>query len=266
MRNSCIAVRPLSGAGGAEISGTDVARDLDAATISKIRAALNEYCVVFFRDQDLDVERHKAFARCFGEIFVHPLLRETTVDPEVVMVRREPGDTSYFGESWHADTTLCAEPPMGTILYGIDVPPYGGDTLFANQYLAYETLSDGMKEMLGGLGAVHCHPGQANSQAADETQTVHPVVRTNPETGRKMLFVNEYHTSRFDGMTEAESRPLLNFLFEHGNRPEFTFRFRWRKGSIAFWDNRSTKHIALGDTGPFRRLMRRIQISGDRPA
>ncbi len=257
MLSARIAVRPLSGAGGAEISGVDVARTLDAATVSVIRAALNEHCVVFFRDQDLDVERHKAFARCFGEIFVHPLLREANADPEVVMVRREPGDVSYFGEAWHADTTMCDEPPLGTILYGIEVPPYGGDTLFANQYLAYETLSDGMKKMLSGLGAVHSH---------GETRSIHPVVRTNPETGRKMLFVNEFHAKEFVGMTEAESRPLLKFLFEHGNRPEFTFRFRWRKGSIAFWDNRSTKHIALGDTGPFHRLMRRIQIRGDRPA
>ena len=265
MRNARIAVRPLSGAGGAEISGIDVAQDLDAATVREIRAALNEHCVVFFRDQNLDVERHRVFARCFGEIFVHPLLKEVSADPEIVMVRREPGETSYFGKSWHADTTLCAEPPMGTILYGIDVPPYGGDTLFANQYLAYEALSGGMKEMLAGLRAVHSHPGEANPQAGNETRNIHPVVRTNPETGRKMLFVNEYHTSGFEGMTEAESRPLLNFLLEHGNRPEFTFRFRWQKGSIAFWDNRSTKHIALGDTGPFRRLMRRIQIRGDRP-
>ena len=262
MQNMRAEISLLSGAGGAEISGIDVSRDLDASAVAEIRDALNEHCVVFFRDQDLDVERHKAFAHRFGEIFVHPLLKETSADPEVVMVRREPGDTSYFGESWHADTTLSAEPPMGTILYAVDVPPHGGDTLFANQYLAYEALSDGMKRMLAGLRAVHRHPGQPDSGDS----TLHPVVRTHPETGRRMLFVNDYHTTRFEGMTEAESRPLLAFLFEHGHRPEFTLRFRWRKGSIAFWDNRSTKHIALGDTGPFRRLMRRIQIRGDRPA
>lgn len=259
MRNARIEVRPLSGAGGAEISGIDVAQELDDPTVGEIRDALNEHCVVFFRDQALDVARHKAFASRFGNIFVHPLLKDADTDPEIVLVRREPGDVSYFGEAWHADTTLCAEPPMGTILYGIDVPPYGGDTLFANQYLAYETLSDGMKRMLAGLRAVHSHPGQPDGGV------LHPVVRTHPESGRKMLFVNEYHTSRFEGMTEAESRPLLDYLFAHGNRPEFTIRFRWRKGSIAFWDNRSTKHIALGDTGPFRRLMRRIQLRGDRP-
>jgi taurine dioxygenase len=259
MRNSRIEVRLLSGAGGAEISGVDVARELDPDAVREIRDALNDHCVVFFRDQDLDAERHKAFVRHFGEIFVHPLLKDESPDPEVVMVRREPGDASYFGESWHADTTLDAEPPMGTVLYGVEIPPYGGDTLFANQYLAYDALSDGMKKMLAGLRAVHCHPGDL------QKGSLHPVVRTHPETGRKMLFVNEYHTNRFEGMTETESRPLLDYLFEHGNRPEFTFRFRWQKGSLAFWDNRSTKHIALGDTGPFRRLMRRIQLRGDRP-
>ena len=269
MRNAHIEVRPLSGAGGAEIFGVDVARDLDVAMIGAIRAALNEHGVVFFRDQELDVAQHKAFARCFGDLFVHPLLKEAAADPEVVMVRRAPGDASYFGEEWHADTTLCAEPPMGTILYAIDVPPYGGDTLFANQYLAYDALSDAMKALLGSLRAVHCHPGDRGSRddgpGDGNGGALHPVVRTHPETGRRMLFVNDYHTARFEGMTEAESRPLLAFLFAHGHRPEFTVRFRWQKGSIAFWDNRSIKHKALGDTGPFSRLMRRVQICGDRP-
>jgi taurine dioxygenase len=270
----------LSGAGGAEISGIDVSHDLDDGTVGEIRDALNEHCVVFFRDQELDVGRHKAFARRFGEIFIHPNYKGTGDDHEIVMVRREPGDTGYVGEDWHADTTMCAEPPMGAILYGIDVPPYGGDTMFSNQYLAYEALSDGMKKMLAGLRAVHSDIMVAGPQAGKnkgrstkhrdgtdwrETRNSHPVVRTNTETGRKMLFVNKSYTVGFEGMTETESRPLLDFLFEHGNRPEFTFRFRWEKGSIAFWDNRSAKHIALGDTGPFRRLMRRIQICGDKP-
>jgi taurine dioxygenase len=223
--------------------------------------------------------RHKAFARRLGEIFIHPNYVGMGDDSEIVMVRRQPGDTGYVGEDWHADTTMVAEPPMGAILYGIDIPEYGGDTMFANQYLAYDTLSDGMKKMLHGLRAVHSDIMVAGPQAgknkgrstkhrdgADwrETRSVHPVVRTHPETGRKMLFVNKSYTVGFDG-TEAESKPLLDFLMEHGNRPEFTFRYRWRKGSIAFWDNRSTKHIAMGDTGPFHRLLRRIQICGDKP-
>ncbi len=280
MRNSRLEVRPISGAGGAEISGVDVAQDLDDSTVGEIRDALNAHCVVFFRDQELDVTRHKAFARKFGEIFIHPNYRGIGDDPEIVMVRREPGDTGYVGEDFHADTTMSPEPPMGAILYGIDVPPYGGDTMFANQYLAYEALSDGMKKMNFSSGSPLAASVAGRSQAGKnkgrstkhrdgpdwrETRNSHPVVRTHPETGRKMLFVNASYTVAFEGMTEKESRPLLDFLLEHGNQPEFTFRFRWQKGSIAFWDNRSTKHIALGDTGPFRRLMRRIQISGDKP-
>jgi taurine dioxygenase len=281
MRNSRLDVRPLSGAGGAEIFGVDVAQDLDDATVGVIRDALNQHCVVFFRDQTLDVARHKAFARRFGPIFIHPNYGSLSDDPEIVMIRREPGDAGHIGEEWHIDTTMCAEPPMGAILYGIDVPPYGGDTLFANQYLAYEALSPAMKKMLEGLRAVHSDITEAGPVAAAknrnrstrhrdddtwrETRNLHPIVRTNRETGRRCLFVNAANTIGIEGMTEAESRPLLGFLLEHGHRPEFTFRFRWQKGSIAFWDNRSTKHIALGDTGPFRRLMRRIQISGDAP-
>jgi taurine dioxygenase len=277
MRNSRIEVRPISGAGGAEIFGVDVAQPLDDGTVGEIRDALNEHCVVFFRDQELDVAQHKAFARRFGPIFLHPNFVTVMEDPEVVMVRREPGDTSYVGEDWHTDTTMCAEPPMGAILYGIDVPPYGGDTMFANQYLAYEALSPTMKKLLEGLRAVHSDIGIAGPQASRnklrstknrdddawrETRNTHPVVRTHPETGRKCLFVNASYTVGIEGMTAAEGKALLDFLLEHGNRPEFTFRFRWQKGSIAFWDNRSTKHIALGDTGPFRRLMRRIQVGG----
>jgi taurine dioxygenase len=281
MRNSRLEVRPISGAGGAEIFGVDVAQDLDAGTVGEIRDALNEHCVVFFRDQEMDVAQHKRFARKFGEIFIHPNFATVMEDPEVVMVRREPGDLSYVGEDWHTDTTMCAEPPMGAILYGIDVPPYGGDTMFANQYQAYDALSPTMKKLLEGLRAVHSDIGIAGPQASRnklrstknrdddgwrETRNTHPIVRTNPETGRKCLFVNASYTVGIEGMTAAEGKALLDFLLEHGHRPEFTFRFRWQKGSIAFWDNRSTKHIALGDTGPFRRLMRRIQISGGVPS
>ena len=277
MRNCRLEVRPISGAGGAEIFGVDVAQDLDDGTVGEIRDALNEHCVVFFRDQEIDVAQHKRFARKFGEIFLHPNFATVMEDPEVVMVRREPGDLSYVGEDWHTDTTMCAEPPMGAILYGIDVPPYGGDTMFANQYLAYEALSPTMKKLLDGLRAVHSDIGIAGPQASRnklrstknrdddgwrETRSTHPIVRTNPETGRKCLFVNASYTVGIEGMTAAESKALLDFLLEHGHRPEFTFRFRWQKGSIAFWDNRSAKHIALGDTGPFRRLMRRIQVGG----
>jgi len=278
MRNSRIEVRPIAGACGAEIDGVSIGAELDDAAIAEIRQALLDHCVIFFHDQEFDAEQHKAFARRFGDIFVHPNYKGMQEDDEIVMVRREPGDPHIVGEEWHADTTMVAEPPMGAILYAIETPPYGGDTCFANQYLAYETLSDGMKRLLEGLRAVHSDRMVAGPQAGRnalrstkvredpewrETVSAHPVVRTHPETGRKLLFVNHSYTVGFEGMTEAESRPLLDYLLEHGHRPELTCRFRWRNGSVAFWDNRSVKHLAVHDAGPFRRLMRRVQIAGD---
>lgn len=280
MRNSRIEVCPIAGACGAEVEGVRICDELDDGVIADIRQALNRHCVIVFHDQDFDAEQHKAFARRFGEIFVHPNYRGMQEDDEIVMVKREPGDPHIVGEEWHADTTMVAEPPMGAILYAIETPPYGGDTCFANQYLAYETLSDGMKRMIEGLRAVHSDRKVAGPQAGRnahrstkvredaewrETVSAHPVVRTHPESGRKLLFVNHSYTVGFEGMTEAESRPLLDYLLEHGHRPEFTCRFRWRNGSVAFWDNRSVKHLAVHDAGPFRRLMRRVQIAGDRP-
>lgn len=278
MRNSQIEITPIAGALGAEISGVDVAQDLDEGVIAEIRQALLDHGVIFFRDQTLSVDRHKAFTRRFGDIFIHPNYNGVSADPEIVDIKREPGDRKIVGEDWHTDTTMVSDPPMGAILYAIEVPPYGGDTLFANQYLAYEALSDGLKRTLDGLKAIHTDrmvAGPAagmNAQRSTkvredsawrETISVHPVVRTHPETGRKLLFVNRSYTVGFEGWTEAESRPLLDFLLEHGHRPEFTCRFRWSNGAIAFWDNRCTKHLAVHDAGPFRRIMRRTQISGD---
>jgi taurine dioxygenase len=150
-----IEVRPITGALGAELHGVDLCADLDAATVAAIRRALLDHCVIFFRDQRLDAARHKALARRFGEIFVHPNYAGVVPDPEIIEIRREPGDLRIVGEEWHTDTTMMSEPPMGAILYAVEVPPYGGDTLFANQYLAYETLSDGMKRLLADLRAVH---------------------------------------------------------------------------------------------------------------
>ena len=280
MRNSRIEVRPIAGALGAEVHGVDLAEELDEGDVGEIRQALLDHCVIFFRDQRLDAERQKALARRFGRIFVHPNFKGTGPDPEIVEVRREPGDTRIVGEEWHTDTTMMAEPPMGAILYAAEVPPYGGDTLFANQYLAYETLSGGLKKMLEGMRALHSDRKVAGPRANmnanratkvredegwQETVSSHPVVRTHPETGRKLLFVNASYTYCFEGWTEQESKPLLDYLLEHGHRPELTCRFRWRTGSVAFWDNRCTKHLAIHDAGPFRRLMRRVQIAGERP-
>jgi taurine dioxygenase len=277
MRNSHVDIAPIAGALGAEIGGVNVAQDLDDTVIGQIRQALLDYGVIFFRDQTLDRDRHKAFTRRFGEIFIHPNYNGVSADPEIVDIRREPGNKRIVGEDWHTDTTMVAEPPMGAILYAIEVPPYGGDTLFANQYLAYESLSPGLRRTVEGLRAVHSDRMVAGPQAgmnaqrstkvredADwcETISIHPVVRTHPETGRKLLFVNRSYTVGFEGWTETESKPLLEYLLEHGHRPEFTCRFRWANGSIAFWDNRSTKHLAVHDAGPYRRIMRRTQICG----
>jgi taurine dioxygenase len=281
VRNSQIEVRPIAGAIGAEIHNVDVGQELDDGTIGDIRKALLDHCVIFFRNQTLDAERHKAFTRRFGKIFIHPNYAGTQADPEIVVITREPGDKRIVGEDWHADTTMVVEPPMGAILYAMEVPPYGGDTLFANQYMAYEALSDGMKKMLSGMKAMHTDRKVAGPQANKnaqrstkvredaawrETVNAHPVVATHPETRRKLLYVNASYTTSFEGMTEEESRPLLSYLLEHGHRPEFTCRFRWETGSIAFWDNRCCKHLAIHDAGPFRRIMRRTQVSGGVPA
>ncbi|MBT6426673.1 MAG: taurine dioxygenase [Rhodospirillaceae bacterium] len=271
-----ISVTPIAGALGAEIGDVNVADDLDDDTIADIRRALLDHQVIFFRDQTLDVERHKSFTRAFGELFVHPNFQFGQENPEIVYVRREPGDEKILGQGWHADTTMMAKPPMGAILYAMEVPPTGGDTLFANQYLAYEALSAGMKRLLEPLHAVHNDTRVAGpnldlndkraSQVRDDenwrpTENLHPVVRIHPETGQKHLFVNPIYVHRFDGMTEAESQPLLNYLYDHAVRPEFTCRFSWRRGSIAFWDNRCPLHLAVHDSHDHVRHMQRTQIA-----
>ena len=222
-----IEIRPITGSLGAEIHGVDLGADLDETSVAAIRRALLDHCVVFFRDQHFDAARHKALARRFGEIFVHPNYASVVPDPEIIEIRREPGDLRIVGEEWHTDTTMVAEPPMGAILYAIEVPPYGGDTLFASQYLAYEALSAGMKRLVEGLQAVHSDRKVAGPQAGlnayratkvreegwEETVSTHPVVRTHPETGRKLLFVNHSYTIRFEGMTEAEMDAARHELF-----------------------------------------------------
>lgn len=275
-----IAIAPIAGAIGAEIDGVDLAADLSDAQVSVLRQALLDHCVIFFRDQKLDAEQHKRLARRFGDIFVHPNFDTGDHDPEIVTIVREPGDERIVGEDWHTDTTMMAAPPMGAILYGVDIPAVGGDTLFANQYLAYEMLSAGMKSFLAGLRCAHSDRmvvGPASPFAgkrstatindADwiETVSLHPVVRTHPETGRKALFVNHSYSVCFEGMSEDESKPLLNWLMDWGHRPEFTCRFRWTPGAVAFWDNRCVKHLALHDVHDHRRVMRRVQIAGDTP-
>jgi alpha-ketoglutarate-dependent taurine dioxygenase len=271
-------IRPVGGVIGAEIGGVDLARELPAATIGVIRQALLDYCVIFFRDQQLDSAQYLAFAERFGEPIAYPFVRGLDGFPTITPVIKLPHETVNFGGVWHADTTYLEEPPMATMLLAREVPAYGGDTLFANMYLAYETLSSGMKKMLEKL------VGISDSAKADGSQTredrtrdlpaanapprliaEHPTVRVHPETGRKALFVNSAHTARFKNMTIEESAPILRYLFAHLSRPEFTCRFAWGPGSLAFWDNRAVQHNAINDYYGHRRVMHRITFKGDHP-
>lgn len=275
-----IAVRPIAGALGAEIGGVDLAKSLDNQTFAEIHQALLDNLVIFFRDQTLTPAQHKDFGRRFGELDIHDYVGGIDGHPEIIPVIKEAEERGKnFGGIWHSDVTYQEKPALGSVLYALETPPYGGDTLFANQYLAYETLSDGMKAMLAGMKAVHSavkaygperERGRYKSIKVDareeaKQEMVHPVVRTHPESGRKGLFINDVFTLRFDGWTEAESQPLLQFLYQHAVRPEFTCRFRWQDRSVAFWDNRCTQHFALNDYHGHRRAMHRVTVSGDRP-
>ena len=271
---------PLAGAVGAELLNIDLGADLSDSIIAEIRQALLDYGVIFFRDQDLDADSQKRLARRFGDIFIHPFFDTRGQDPEIVMIHREPGDTHIIGEDWHSDTAMVKAPPMGAILFAVEVPDYGGDTLFASQVHAYDALSKGMKRLIADLKVVNSdirvagptttrNENRTTKSRMDPdwvaTETAHPIVRTHPETGRKSLYCDRSYSIRFEGMTEEESAPVLEYLMDWGTRPEFTCRFRWRNGSVAFWDNRCTKHIAVDDSHKARRIMRRIQIAGDCP-
>jgi taurine dioxygenase len=275
-----IVIEPVAGAIGAEISGVDLSAPLDSATVAALRQALLDHLVIFFRDQRLDMDRYMAFARAFGAPVEYPLIKGLPGYPVITEIVKEPHQTVNFGGVWHADTTYLDTPPMATMLYAMEVPPAGGDTMFANQYLAYETLSAPLRAFLDGLIAVNSSVKadvsktreDMMSSAGDKAmpahhfEAEHPAVRTHPETGRKCLYVNTAHTSHFKGMTEAESKPILDYLFQHQVRPEFTCRFRWRPGSLAFWDNRAAQHNPVNDYHGHRRVMRRITLAGDRPA
>ncbi len=271
-------VRPIAGALGAEIRGVRLDGGLDAATVAAIRQALLDHLVIFFHDQDLPPERFLAAARRFGEPVEYPFVRGIEGFPHIIQVAKLEHETVNFGGIWHSDTTYLEVPPMGTLLVAREVPPKGGDTLFANQYLAYETLSDGMKRLLDGLKGVSSSAKAATTRTREDRKRTdpasrphedftaeHPAVRTHPETGRKALYVNVGHTVRFAGMTEAESAPILNYLFAHQTKPEFTCRFSWRVGSLAFWDNRCAQHNPVNDYQGYRRVMHRITLAGDVP-
>lgn len=269
---SRLTIHPIAGALGAELSGVDLASGLSAETIAEIRQALLDHLVIFFRDQEITPEQHLAFARRFGDPVAYPMVQGLEGFPEIVPVVKLEHETINFGGLWHSDTTYLARPPMGSVLVARDLPPHGGDTLFANMALAFETLTDGMKTLLSGLRGVNVSNKAAtaatrgaSAKAAKVLEAIHPVVRTHPESGRRALYVNPGHTIRFDTLSEAESAPILDYLFQHQIRPEFTCRYRWMPGSVAFWDNRACQHNPVNDYHGFKRVMHRVTLAGDTP-
>ena len=278
MSGTGITIQKIAGAIGAEISGVDLQRELSGDTIAEIRRAWNDHVVIFFRDQEISSAQFLAFAERFGEPVEYPFIRGLDGFPVITPVIKLEHERVNFGGMWHSDTTYLETPPMGTFLLARELPPQGGDTIFANQYLAYEALSEGLKRTLQGLIGVSSSAkadvsksredrvaASPTARAHEVFEAGHPVVRTHPETGRRALYINPGHTVRFHGWTEEESAPLLDYLHRHQVKPEFTCRFQWRPGSIALWDNRAAMHFPVNDYHGHRRVMHRITLQGDRP-
>ncbi|MGI9384102.1 MAG: TauD/TfdA dioxygenase family protein [Methyloligellaceae bacterium] len=282
MTYEAIEVVPLTGAMGAEVRGVDLSETLSNQVKSEIHQAFLDHLMIFFRGQTLEPEGHVEIARQFGKPAIYPFLKGLDGTPEVNVLLKTEADTVNFGGVWHSDTTYKDCPDLGTLLYAREVPAAGGDTLFANMYMAYETLSDGMKAMIDGLVAINnSDKSYAGGRSAslqkiegmkgdlkdriEMLESEHPVVRTHPETGRKGLYVNPAHTLCFKDMTVEESKPLIDYLCAHAVQPEFTCRLRWQPATLAIWDNRCTQHFAVNDYSGHRRLMHRITIEGDRP-
>jgi taurine dioxygenase len=278
MTRNDLEIRRIAGALGAELHGVDLSDALSDATVAAIRRAWLDHGVIFFRDQDLAPAQFLAFARRLGQPVEYPFVRGLDGFPEITPVVKLEQERVNFGGIWHSDTAYLEQPPMGTMLLAREVPPVGGDTLFANMCLAYETLSAELRRVLDGLVAVNSSTkadvsrtredrmrDSPTEKSGKELTAEHPVARTHPETGRKALYVNVAHTKHFKGMTEEESAGLLDFLFRHQVRPEFTCRFSWAPGSLAFWDNRAVQHNPVNDYHGYRRVMHRITLAGDRP-
>lgn len=270
-----IQIKRLAGALGAEISGVDLSKDIDAATFDAIHRAYVQHQVIFFRDQTMTPEQHKRFGRRFGTLNIHPYVKGMAEHPEIMEIIKEPSDRLNFGGGWHSDMSFLEKPSIGSILYALEVPEWGGDTLFASMTAAYDALSDGLKKTLEPLRAIHSASREYSPTGASAAKRasmsvseaegqvgefVHPMVKVHPETGRKALYVNPAFTLKIEGWTTRESKALLEYLFEHARFEAFTCRFRWEKGSVAFWDNRSVWHFALNDYPGQRRHMRRVTV------
>ncbi len=271
-----IEVRPIAGALGAEVHGVDASQAMAAEVVAEIRHAWLDHLVIFMRGQTLTPNALVELARAFGEPMEYPQLKGIAECPFVTPVVKLAHERVNFGGVWHSDTTYLEQPPMASMLYAVETPPYGGDTLFANQYLAYETLSRGLKDALDPLTGVSTSTKAEVSKTREDRMREsgatlkslvgeHPVVRTHPETQRKALYINVAHTSHFKGWSEDESAPLLDYLFRHQVRPEFTCRFQWQPGSLAFWDNRCAQHNPVNDYHGHKRVMHRVTLSGDKP-
>lgn len=276
-----IEVNPIAGALGAEISGVDLRAPVTDDVFGEIYTAFVDHQVIFFRDQKMSPKQYLAFAKHWGDIHLHPYMKGLDDYPEILELVKNEKDTYAFGNTWHSDQMFAPKPAKCTMLHAQETPPYGGDTMYASLYRAYDTLSDGMKDMIGNLRGVNCGDGKRRNggksraerykgassmkmRESNEVQpdSVHPVVRTHPDTGRKALYIGA-HTQWLDGFTEDESRVILNQLQAHITRPEFTCRFRWQPGSLAIWDNRCCQHYAVNDYAGQRRRMHRITIQGE---
>jgi taurine dioxygenase len=268
-----IGVEQMGATIGAEISGVDLRRPLDDATFGELERALLAFKVLFFRDQDLSPPEHAAFGRRFGELEVHPFLPSPEGCPEVVLLAKNEAIGGYEN-GWHSDVTWRVAPSLGSILRCRECPPVGGDTLFADMAAAYQGLPDEVKERIAGLRAVHdftitfgrmLTPEKLAEKQREYPAVSHPIVRTHPQTGEKVIYVNRGFTSHVEGLDRDESNRLLAYLYQQASHPEYQVRFRWRKDSIAFWDNRSTQHYASSDYWPETRVMERVTVVGDRP-
>ncbi len=268
-----IAIRTLTPGIGAEISGVDLAGPMTNQEFDAVHRALLDHCVIFFRDQTMTIDQHKAFGARFGKLHVHPNAAKRYAEhPEILTIEAGPTSMRVAGEVWHSDVSCDAEPPMGSILHIQEVPENGGgDTMFANQYAAYDALSPAMQAFLETCTAMHESRKSANHQyrepAADQKfpEAEHPVVRTHPDTGRKALFVNRGFTTRIVQLSPKESDAVLNMLFDHAEQPRFVCRFKWQSNSVAFWDNRAVQHQAMWDYFPQRRFGHRVTVCGDKP-
>ncbi|MSP35826.1 MAG: taurine dioxygenase [Limnohabitans sp.] len=271
-------IKRIAGALGAEIMGLDLTQSLSSDLTKEIREVFLKNSVIFLRNQSLTSQQFMNFATAMGEPIQYPFVKGFDDFPQIIEVKKLEHEKVNFGGVWHSDTTYLKKPPMGSMLLSKEIPPFGGDTLFACQYAAYESLSDTMQRLLEGLQGVNSSAkadvsktredrikSDGNQSLPKSFSSSHPVVRTHPETARKALFINTAHTTGIEGLTDKESASLLSFLFQHQVKPEFTCRWAWQPDALAFWDNRCAQHNPINDYHGFRRVLHRITLQGDKP-